>query len=123
MNCSPYTLGDRTLAFSKAALQFCKDIRLTTFSRPLVNQLVRSVTSIGANYAEANNAASPQDFCNKIVIAKKEAAETEYWLGLFEDFTDDKEALEDLKTECHFILMTLQKIISTLRGRQVNSKK
>jgi four helix bundle protein len=80
----------------------------------MVGQLVKSATSIGANYAEANNAASKTDFRNKIFIAKKEAAETKYWLELFFNLVDNKSACEELKKECHYILMTLQKIVNTL---------
>lgn len=81
----------------------------------MIEQLTKSATSIGANYAEANNAASKQDFRNKIFIAKKEAAETKYWLELFSEVHNDKDFCRELWQECHYILMTLQKIISTLK--------
>jgi four helix bundle protein len=45
-------------------------------------QLLRSATSIGANYREANRAVSRPDFANKIGTIQKEAAETQYWLEL-----------------------------------------
>lgn len=48
----------------------------------IADQLIRSSSSIGANYTEANNAASKADFRNKVFIAKKEAAETKYWIEL-----------------------------------------
>ena len=50
-----------------------------------VNQIVRSLSSIGANIHEANYAASKADFINKFQIALKECYETDYWLGLFKD--------------------------------------
>lgn len=80
-----------------------------------MTQLTKSATSIGANYAGAINAASKVDFRNKIFIAKKEAAETEYWLELLTDFSYAEWA-QSLKQESYYILMTLQKIINTLRG-------
>jgi four helix bundle protein len=84
-----------------------------------LNQLIRSATAIGANYAEANNAASKADFKNKIYIAKKEAAETMYWLTLLSEHTSNLEECKYLVQECHFLLMTFQKIISTLNnGKQ-----
>jgi four helix bundle protein len=46
-------------------------------------QLLKSGTSIGANYREANRAESKKDFIHKIGIVTKEAAETQYWLELF----------------------------------------
>jgi four helix bundle protein len=45
-------------------------------------QLLKSGTSIGANYREANRAQSHDDFIHKVAICEKEAAETEYWLEL-----------------------------------------
>ena len=97
----------------------------------MIEQLTKSATSIGANYAEANNASSKTDFRNKIFIAKKEAAETKYWLELFAEVCEDKETCRQLWKECHYILMTLQKIVSTLKEgslkdngkRMVNGKK
>lgn len=123
MNHSPLKLDERTLAFSKSTLIFCKSQKLTELSRPLISQLVRSATSIGANYAEANNAAPKSDFRNKIFIAKKEAAETKYWLELIAEITDDKATCRQLWQECHYILMTLQKIVTTLKnGKKENSE-
>jgi len=84
---------------------------------------VRAATSIGANYAEANNASSKADFRNKIFIAKKEAAETKYWLELLAEVIEDKSLCRKLWQECHYILMTLQKVISTLKnGNTVNGE-
>ena len=48
-------------------------------------QLGKSGTSIGANYREANRAESRSDFIHKIGIVEKEAAETQYWLELFDE--------------------------------------
>lgn len=81
----------------------------------LVSQLIRAATSIGANYAEANNAASKQDFRNKIFIAKKEAAESRYWLRLFSRLNPsiDTAVLIDKASQ---LLLILQKIISTLKN-------
>ncbi len=49
----------------------------------IISQLLRSATSVGANYHEANAASSKNDFRNKIYICRKEIQETEYWLDLF----------------------------------------
>ncbi|MES2971523.1 MAG: four helix bundle protein [Patescibacteria group bacterium] len=122
MNHLPYSLSDRTAAFSKKVLLFCGSVQATIVTRPIIDQLIRSANSVGANYAEANNAASKTDFRNKIFIAKKEAAESEYWLILLEDFAPNKADCIELKQECHYILMTLQKIINTLRDNTENGK-
>ena len=122
MSSVPYSLKDRTITFSKDILAFCSAVQITAVTRPVIDQVVRSATSIGANYAEANNASSKSDFKNKIFIAKKEAAETEYWLTLLEDYAPNKAHCLELKKECHFILMTLQKIINTLRASAENGQ-
>ena len=51
-------------------------------TRPIINQLVRSGISIGANYMEANAVSSKKDFKNKIYICEKEAQETKHWLRM-----------------------------------------
>lgn len=81
--------------------------------RSLVDQLVRSSASIGANYAEACNAVSKLDFRNKIFIAKKEAAETRYWIDLCSDLTNSADWIS-LRQEAHELLIILQTIINTL---------
>jgi len=54
-------------------------------SETLGVQLLRSGTSVGANYREANRAQSRSDFIHKIALVEKEAAETQYWLELFDE--------------------------------------
>jgi four helix bundle protein len=82
----------------------------------VADQLIRSSTSVGANYAEAQNAISKLDFKNKIYISKKESAETEYWLSIVTELITDTE-LANLREEAHEITMILQKITTTLRSK------
>lgn len=84
--------------------------------RSIQDQLIRAVTSIGANYAEAQDAASKRDFINKIYIAKKEASETIYWLKLVAKLqaTDENLQLEDRTRK--FVLL-LQKIINSSKNK------
>ncbi len=85
-------------------------------NRSIQDQLIRAVTSIGANYSEAQDASSKKDFLNKIYIAKKEASETVYWLKLLARLneTDENLALEDRARK--FVLL-LQKIINTSKEK------
>lgn len=87
-----------------------------TLHRSVVDQLTRSSASIGANYAEACNSASKLDFRNKIFIAKKEAAETRYWIDLCTELTSPAEWIA-LRQEAHEILVILQAIINSLSGK------
>jgi four helix bundle protein len=84
--------------------------------RSLADQLIRSSASIGANYAEACNAASKQDFRNKIYISKKEAAEARYWIDLCMELSSPADWVS-LRQEVHEILVILQTIINTLSGK------
>jgi four helix bundle protein len=77
-----FDLEERTTSFSQNVLDFCKKLNKNIIANPLISQLIRSATSIGANYMEADEASSKKDFINKICIAKKETKETKYWLRL-----------------------------------------
>lgn len=81
----------------------------------IADQLTRSCTSIGANYAEACNSASKLDFRSKIYIAKKEAAETRYWIDLVLELTHS-DTWKPLRQEAHELLSILQAIINSLKG-------
>jgi four helix bundle protein len=91
-----YDLETRTTQFSSGLIIFCKLCPKNIITIPLVNQLIRCGTSIGANYREANGASSKRDFQNKIFICKKECKETLYWLELTGKAVED----EKLKKEC-----------------------
>lgn len=77
-----YDLEERTVKFAEDIIDFLKKLSQNSITKPLINQLVRSGTSIGANYSEADEANSKKDFLNKIAIAKKETKETKYWLRI-----------------------------------------
>lgn len=77
-----FDLEERTLKFSKSIVNFCKLLPKNIITIPLIGQLLRSATSIGANYLEANDALGKKDFIMRIKIARKESKETIYWLHL-----------------------------------------
>lgn len=111
-----YNIEERTLNFSKEVILHVSRLKQPTL-QSIVGQVIRSSTSIGANYAEAINVSLKIDFKNKIFIAKKEAAETKYWLKLLEKLGDKTENLAKLQKENQELLMILQKTISSLRKR------
>ena len=78
-------LIDLSKQFAVDIVNLCTDIKENRKGNVLLNQLLRSGTSIGANIHEANYAASKADFINKFQIALKECYESDYWLGLFKD--------------------------------------
>ena len=112
-----YNLEERTAKFGEEILEFCKAIKEDSISRPLITQLVKSATSIGANYMEANGASSRKDFGNKIFICKKEAQETKHWLRMFLKLIPErKEQIEALWKESQELTLIFQKITSSVRN-------
>lgn len=111
-----YDLESRTKKFSIGVIDICKKIKPTPVNRNLISQVIRSATSIGANYREANGASSKNDFRNKVFICKKEAQETEYWLDLciHAELEHTKE-LQLLREECRQITLIFGKIAGSLK--------
>lgn len=92
-----YDLEERTAIFAEKIIAICKKVPKNIITTPIIDQLIRSGTSIGANYCEANGASSKKDFKNKIFICKKEAKETKYWLRMLAT------ALEEMKEKCRIL--------------------
>ena len=76
-------LEQRTKRFAINVIRFVEDLPKNKTTDVLGYQLLRSGTSVGANYREANRAESRADFIHKIGIVEKEIAEAQYWLELF----------------------------------------
>ncbi len=81
-NKKKYDLKERTGKFGKDVILLCKKLPDSVINRPLINQLVRSATSIGANYMEADGADSKKDFKHKISLCKRESKESCHWLNM-----------------------------------------
>ncbi len=116
-----YDLEERTAKFGEEVIKFCRSIPQDVITKPLISQLIRSGTSVGANYMEANGASSKKDFQNKIFICKKEVQETKHWLRMMTTcFPERKEEIEKLWQEAQELTMIFQKIISSLRKKLEN---
>ncbi len=113
-----YDLEDRTAKFSIAVIYFAKNLTKDIINKPIIYQLVKSATSIGANYFEANGASSKRDFKNKIYICKKEARETKYWLDLIVKINpENKLKCRELREEAQELTLIFSKIILTIENR------
>ena len=77
-------LIERTTKYSLAAIQFYSGLPRDTVAGILGRQFLRSATSVGAQYREAQRAKSIGDFLSKTEGALQELDETEYWLELLE---------------------------------------
>ena len=79
-------------------------------------QLLRSATSIGANYREANRAESRRDFVHKVAIVEKEAAESLYWIELFEEaMIGNREQIKLLFNECNQLVAIFTRVGKTAK--------
>jgi four helix bundle protein len=77
-----FDLEERTAKFGENVIEFAKEMTKNIITIPIINQLIRSGTSIGANYCEADCAETKKDFEHKIGICKKESKETKHWLRM-----------------------------------------
>ena len=75
-------MRDKAKKFAKNIVFLCRNMKVAHKEATLINQLLRSGTSIGANIHEAQYAQSKKDFVAKLEIALKESSETSYWLKL-----------------------------------------
>jgi four helix bundle protein len=113
-----YDLVERTVKFSEEVIDFTKKLPQDTITKPLISQLVRAGTSIGANYSEADEANSKKDFINKVVISKKETKETKYWLRLIaHTIPDSKPEARKLWQEAQELNLILAAIIRSANDK------
>jgi len=110
-----FDLEERTSKFGEKIVLLCQSLSTTFVSEIIIKQLVRSATSVGANYMEANGADSKRDFRNKLSICKKEAKETYHWLRmLIALFPSKSVELQGLRKESHELILIFSAIIKKL---------
>ena len=112
-----YDLEDRVLLFSKSLINLLRHIEKTYINANIIGQLLKSWTSVGANYKEANWSMSPKDFKHKISICRKEAKETVYRLDLLELFVVDIDWYKKVAQEAKELLLIFNKISITLQKK------
>ena len=82
LNKNKYDLEERTAQFGENIIRFCNTLEKNEITRPIINQLIKCGTSVGANYCEADDAESRGDFKHKIGICKKESRESKHFLRM-----------------------------------------
>ena len=111
-------LRTRAKALALKVISVCDTVDSKKGRGVLINQIVRSATSIGANIHEANYASSKADFINKFHIALKECVETEYWIEMLVGSNCVSEEIsENLLQECGVIRRMLVKSINTAKNK------
>jgi four helix bundle protein len=81
-NAPKYDLEERTAKFGENIISLCKKVPRSPINDPLILQLVKAGTSVGANYCEADCAETRKDFEHKLGICKKESKESKYFLRM-----------------------------------------
>lgn len=108
---------ERTPRFGEDIIRFARGLRRDPVNTPLISQLVRSSTSVGANYMEAGAAQSGKDFDHKIGICKKEARETMHWLRML--VAADESSRQECSTmwrKAHELTMIFSAILKKRRS-------
>ena len=111
-------LSDKEKEFAKKIVFLCRDMKLERKESVLINQLLRSATSVGANLHEAQYAQGTKDFISKLEIAQKECYETEYWLELlFETNCMNEDDYKTLQNDCGAIRRMLISSLKTIKSK------
>lgn len=109
-----YDLEERTAKFAESVIELMKKLPKDSINKRMIEQVVGSAGSIGANYCEANEAESKRDFQHKISIAKKEIKETKHWIRLLAKANPNfKKEFRDLWQEAQELLLIFSSIIKS----------
>lgn len=115
---SESVLRNKSKVFAIEIIFLCRKMKAERKESALVNQLLRSATSIGANLHEAQYAQGTKDFISKLEIALKECYETEYWLELlFETGCISEEDYKLLQNDCGAIRRMLISSLNTVKSK------
>ncbi len=119
INGKPYDLGKRTKQFALRVIRLVEALPKTETGRVIGRQLMRSGTSVGANYRAAARARSRAEFIAKMGIVEEEVDEASYWMELLaEAHVVKKERLEPLMREADELAAICVSSITTARGKR-----
>jgi four helix bundle protein len=109
----------RTESFAVSVYKVLKGIKLNDLNRIVIKQLMRSATSVAANYSSATRGRSEAEFFSKICIVVEECDETVFWLG-YSISTEilSQEQAKDLKTEADELLCIFSSIKKKLKNKR-----
>ena len=109
-------LIERTKRFGINCWYFCAKVPKSREYNAFVNQLIRSSSSVGANYRASQRAKSTADFINKLKIVEEEADESVFWLEIFEEvLNDNQNEIQTLMKEGKELLAITVASINTAR--------
>lgn len=108
----------RCYKYSVQIIKFIGELKISHTYSPLINQLLRSATSVGANVVEAKSASSKRDFIKYYEIALKSSNETKYWLCLLRDGLNIEDGIKDLLTEINEISKMIASSVIKLKRKE-----
>ena len=112
-------LRAKSKEFAKDIVFLCRKLKHNGVESPLINQLIRCGTSVGANVHEAQYAQGTKDFISKLEIALKECNESEYWLELLYETNSLAESeFKDFHNKCIELRRMLVSSVTTLKSKQ-----
>jgi four helix bundle protein len=115
---NPDQFKQRTKPFAISIMKFAAVLPRTSATQIIARQLIRSGTSVGANYRAACRAKSRADFIAKMGIVEEECDECMYWIELLiESKAVDAAAVQELMHEANEILSIVVSSIRTTRSR------
>ena len=112
-------LRDKSKSFAKEIVLLCRQLRENKIEGVLINQLLKSGTSVGANVHEAQYAQGTKDFISKFEIALKECNESEYWLELLHETNSINETeFRKFQSACVELRRMLVATVTTIKSKQ-----
>src|SRR4051812_41696784 len=112
----PWDLGERTALFGEAVIAFCKRVPRHVITNPLITQLVKAGTSVGANYCETDDAVSKREFRKNACICRKEARESKHFIRMIvaaePDLAEVARPLWQEAKELHLIFCSIFRKVS-----------
>jgi four helix bundle protein len=116
-----FDLAERTAKFGEDVIRFCRGLVMDAITEPLIRQIVKSATSVGANYCEADDAVSRKEFRQKIGTCKKESRETKHWCHMIAaavpDSAEQARVLWREANELLLIFATIFRKLSTTKPK------
>src|SRR4249919_3570576 len=109
-------LEPRCLKFARDTRDFCRTLEKDVINTVYIRQLIRSSSSIGANYIEANENLGKQDLLMRLKISRKEAKESIFWLNLL--IAVDETKVNNLKGEAEELRKIFSAIINKIKGNE-----
>jgi four helix bundle protein len=112
-----FDLEERSARFGEAMIDLLRPIKRSALTDPLISQLARAASSVGANYCEADDSCTRKEFRHRIGVCRREARESKHWLRMIARAVPEKaEECRPLWQEAKELNLIFSKIIRRLDG-------